>query len=115
MRPVRWNESTNSAGAQRAAWRRLARCAGTDDRCSIDATGLSVHVRADRRLGVGLGRASQSSAASAADLTTLAAGSTGLVRGPLVRGALLVGCTPPLAGYLTLLLRGHGSKPSTFF
>src|ERR1044072_7533515 len=51
---------------------------------------------------------------SAAALTTFSTGSASFIGRPLVRSALLVGGTSPLASNLTLLFSAHRSKPSTF-
>ena len=52
--------------------------------------------------------------AAAADLAALAAGLAGLVRGPLVGGALLMRGPAALAGDFPLLLRGHRGEAAAF-
>src|SRR5215471_5082042 len=56
----------------------------------------------------------ETAAAPAADLAAFAAGVAGLVRGPLVGGALLVRRASSLASDFPLLLGGHRGKTAAF-
>jgi hypothetical protein len=63
----------------------------------------------------GRGLGDQTTAATATDLAALATGRPRLICRPLVGGSLFVGCATTLACDFTLLFRGHGCKPATFF
>src|SRR3954447_3793735 len=75
----------------------------------LEVTGV---VRGARK---GVAFAPQTTATTAADLATLAAGQPGFFGRPFVRGALQMRGAPALAGDLALLFGGHRRKSPALF
>src|SRR5204862_6782967 len=87
--------------------------------CLLDAGGARTVGRKRKLIGHGrlrrLGRDDEPTTAAAAHLAALAARRARLVRGPFVRGSLLMGGSAALTRDLALFFRGHRRESSPFF